>query len=418
MEIDLMTKMDELALNGGLKSKTSPYHKPNRYGDLERRYLMEAIDDGCLMFSGGKKVGQFEEAAAEKFGCKHVILTTSGTVAIQVALMACGVEEGDEVITTAIADAGTFFGILALHAIPVFAELHPETMGPDPAHVESLITSRTKAVLAVHMAGIVGDLDAFIAVGEKHGVSIIEDCSQAHGGKWKGQYVGSIGRAGVFSMNESKHMSTGDGGFVTTNDDAVARIARLYIDKTYARGEVRRGDEALLFAANNFRPNTMTAAVALAQLERLDENVARRDEIVQRYYRELGDLPHLAMPKAPDGAECAWWPLPVLYQSESPPREEIVAALVAEGLPVNTGLSPNQGNLHTKVIKAKRFYPYSDRLPHFLKDTKYDEWSCPTSDGIRRSVIRLPVDFRYTDQDIAETIAGIRKVWSHYFGSN
>ena len=158
-------------------------------------------------------------------------------------------------------------------------------------------------------------------------------------------------------MNESKHMSTGDGGFLTTNDDAFARIARLYIDKTYARGEVRRGDEALLFAANNFRPNGLTAAVALAQLERLDQNVARRNEIVQRYYGELSDLPYLSMPNTLDGAECVWWPLPVLYQSESPPRDEIVAALVAEGLAVNTGLSPNQGNLHTMVIKEKRFYP-------------------------------------------------------------
>ena len=227
--------------------------------------------------------------------------------------------------------------------------------------------------------------------------------------------MGTIGRAGAFSMNEAKHMSTGDGGFITTNDDEVARVARLYIDKTYARGEVRRGEEALLFAANNFRPNCLTATVALAQLEKLDQSIARREQIVQRYYRELKELPFLYLPRIQKGAECAWWPLPVLYRGDSPSRDEIVAALVAEGLLVNSGLSPNQGSLHTQLIKDRKYYPYSDHVPHFLKQMEYDEWSCPTADEVRRTVIRLPVDHRYTDQDIGETIAGVRKVWSFYF---
>ncbi len=410
--------MQKLAMHGETKSKTSPYHKPNKYGDVERRYLMEVIDEGSLMLTSGSMVKRFERAAATKFGCKHAILTTSGTIATQVALVACGVEEGDEVIVTAIADAGTFMSILALSAVPVFADMLPDTVGPDPGSVERLISDKTKAIMVVHMAGIIANMDVFLEIGRKHGISIIEDGAQAHGGKWKGKYVGTMGRAGIFSMNEAKHMSTGDGGFITTDDDELAKVARLYIDKTYARGEVRRGDEALLFASNNFRPNCLTAAVALAQLEKLDQNISRRDEIVQRYYGELNDLPYLYFPKIEEGAECAWWPLPVLYQSESPSRDEIVAALLAEGLEVNTGLSPNQGSLHTLVIKNKKFYPYSDHVPHFLKHVEYDEWSCPAADEVRRTVIRLPVDYRYTDQDITETIEGIRKVWSFYFAEN
>jgi len=231
-----------------------------------------------------------------------------------------------------------------------------------------------------------------------------------------GRIVGTLGKAGSFSMNESKHMSTGDGGFITTNDDAVARLARLYIDKTYSRGETRRGDEVLLFAAINARPNCLTGAVALAQLERLQDNLAARDRIVQRYFSELAGLRHLRLPQIHPDAVCAWWPLPVLYTGDEPTRDEIVATLRAEGLEVNSALSPTAGNLHQSVINRKKFFADNDAVPHFLKDVGYNEWSCPVADRVARQVIRLPVDFRFTQQDVDETIAGIHKVWKHIVG--
>ncbi|MBT4817347.1 MAG: aminotransferase class V-fold PLP-dependent enzyme, partial [Lentisphaerae bacterium] len=208
-----MTQAD-LAINGGPKAKTVAYSRPNRYGELEKRYVIEALDEGALMCTRGTMVQRFEKAAATRFGTRYAVMTTSGTTAIQTALAACGVEEGDEVVTTAVADAGTFMSILTLHAIPVFADLSPDTVSAAPDAVEAVITPRTKAVLVVHMAGIVADMDAFLAIGEKHGVAIVEDCSQAHGATWRGQCVGSLGRIGAFSMNESKHMSCGDGGFM------------------------------------------------------------------------------------------------------------------------------------------------------------------------------------------------------------
>ena len=406
---------DTLAIDGGTRIKTTPYSRPNRYGDLERRYVIEALDDKGLMMTNGSMVGRFEEAVARAFGCKHAILTTSGTTAIQTALVALGVTEGDEVITTAIGDAGTFMSILALHAVPIFADILADTVGPDPDSVEKLITPRTRAIINVHMAGIVGDMDRFLAISKQHGVPLLEDCSQCHGGRFGDRYVGSMGAAGAFSMNESKHMSTGDGGFITTQDDEIARIARLYIDKTYSRGEVRRGDETLLFAAINARPTCLTAAVALAQLERLDENLARREEIVQRYIRELSGLPHLRLPEIRRDVRCAWWPLPVMYTGDSPTRDTITHALAAEGLEVNNALSPCKGNLHQRVIRDRKFFAYTDRRPLYLENVTYDEWSCPATDKIAARVMRLPVDHRFTDTDIGETIAGIRKVWAHYF---
>lgn len=407
-----MSDAGTLAIDGGPMAKTTPYHRPGRYGDLERKYVLEALDDRGLMMTSGGMVRRFEEAAAEAFGCRHVILTTSGTTAIQTALVALGVCEGDEVITTAVGDAGTFMSILALHAVPVFADLHPDTVGPDPDSVEALITPRTRAIINVHMAGIVGDMDRFLRIGARHGIPLLEDGSQCHGGRWKGRCVGTMGMAGAFSMNESKHMSTGDGGFITTSDDAVARLARLYIDKTYSRGETRRGDEVVTFAAINARPNCLTAAVALAQLERLSDNLAARDRIARRYYDELGGLPQLTLPRIPPDARCAWWPLPARYTGDQPTRDELLEALRAEGLEVNAALSPTAGNLHQSVIRNRRFYADRAAVPYFLRDVRYDEWSCPRADDIARRIIRLPIDFRYTERDIDETIAGIRKVWS------
>jgi len=240
--------MSQLAIDGGPKAKPTGYNSRSRYGEEEKRLLCEAIDDGQLMYTSGEKVREFEEAVQERFGCEHAIMTTSGSAAIHIAMAAVGVAEGDEVITTAMGDAGTSIGIVAQHAIPIFADidLDSATATLSPASAERLISERTKAILVVHMGGNIADLDAFLEMGGRHGIAIIEDCAQAHGGGWNGKVVGTLGDMGAYSMNESKHMTTGDGGFMTTNDAETARLARLISDKTYIRdGSVSRGGQPI-----------------------------------------------------------------------------------------------------------------------------------------------------------------------------
>ncbi len=414
------TTMSELAIQGGPKAKPTKYSNPSRYGEEEKRLLCEAIDDGALMYTSGKKVREFEEAVQERFGCKHAIMTTSGSAAIHIAMAAVGVAEGDEVITTAMGDAGTTIGIVAQHAIPIFADidLDSATATLCPKSAESLITERTKAILVVHMGGNIADLNAFLEIGRKHGVAIIEDCSQAHGGKWNGKVVGTLGDMGAFSMNESKHMTTGDGGFLTTNDPERARLARLMSDKTYIRdGSVGRGDQPIPFLGLNYRPNCLIGAVALAQLDKLPARIARHAAIVERYYEGLGDLPYLALPKVLEGAEPAWWSFPARYVGESPTRDELLAALRAEGLNVGGGMSPSANALRTEMIRNKRLYPLTDAVPHFWRDTVYDPDSCPNVDEMQRTVVFHKIDERYTDEDVQQTIAGFQKVWKHYFGT-
>ncbi len=409
--------MDELAINGGPMAKPTPYARPNRYGEEELALLREVIESGRLMGPGGM-VARFEQEVAAAFDARHVVMVTSGTAALHTALAALGVSEGHEVITTPVTDIGTVAAILALHAIPVFADLDPDTTLISPQSARERITERTRVVIAVHMAGLPCPMDELLTLGEETGVLILEDCAQAHGGTWQGRKLGTIGHAAGFSMNESKQMSTGDGGFVMTDDDETARIATLFHDKTYVRdGSIGYGDQPIPFFALNYRPTCLQAAVGLAQLHKLDGLVARREEIARRYYAELGDLPHLKLPRIVDGGQPSWWPIPARYTGEEPAYEAITRALGAEGLSVGTRMGPAGNILRTELIRTKRYYPLTDEVPAFWREAAYDPDSCPNADALQASLLRLPVDQRYTDEDIEQTIAGIRKVWGHYFGT-
>jgi len=405
-----------LAIHGGPKAKTVPYNTPNRYGEEELAQLQETIASGRLMGPGGK-VREFENAVAKAFGIKHVIMVTSGTAALHTALAALGVAEGDEVITTPMTDIGTVAAILALHAVPIFADIDLQTRLISPQSVRERITKRTKVVVTVHMSGLPCQMDEFLKISQERDVKLLEDCAQGHGGRYQGRLLGTIGHAAGFSMNESKQMTTGDGGFVFTNDDATARLADLYRDKTYVRdGSIGRGDQPILFFAMNYRPTALQAAVGIAQLHKLDWVVKRRDEIVRRYYTELSDVPYLDLPRLVEGTEPSYWPLAARYTGATPTRDEMAQALRAEGLVIDTGMSPANNILRTQLVSKKKYYPLTDVVPHFWRDTVYDPDSCPNVDELQRTVVRLPVDQRYTDQDITETIAAIRKVWGHYFG--
>lgn len=405
--------MTALAINGGPRAKPTPYAQNNRYGEEEIAELCEVIQTGNLMGPGGK-VKAFEEAVAQAFGMKHVVMVTSGTAALHTALAALGVAEGDEVITTPMTDIGTVAAILALHAIPIFADIDLGTRLISPESVRERITTRTRVVITVHMSGLPCHMDAYTKISEETGVRILEDCAQAHGGKYRGRIMGSIGHAAGFSMNESKQMTTGDGGFVVTDDDQTAEIANLFRDKTYIRdGSVGRGGQPIPFFALNYRATGLHAAVGLAQLRKLDRLVRRRDEIARLYYETLGDLKDLELPRLVEGAEPSWWPLAARYTGTQTSRDKLVDALQAEGLIISTGMSPASNILRTAMITNKKYYPLTDKTPVFWRDTVYDPDSCPNVDTLQRTVIRLPVDQRYTDEDIEQTIAGVRKVWAH-----
>ena len=405
--------MSKLAIRGGPKAKPTPYHLPNKYGKEELAEIKEVIESGRIMGPGGK-IREFEEAIENAYDVKHAVMVTSGTAALHTALASMGVTEGDEVITTPMTDMGTVSAILALHAIPVFADIALNTRLISPTSARERITERTRSIITVHMAGNVCDLDAFMEISKETGVKILEDCSQAHGARHCRRFVGTIGHAAGFSMNESKQISCGDGGYVTTNDDRIGEIAGKFRDKAYNRKTPhRRGDEPVPFFGLNYRPTCLQAAVALCQLRKLPDTVARRAVIVQRYCEELGDLNGLEFPALLDGAEPSWWPLPTRYTGGRASRDEVAAALRAEGVSVDTGMSPANNIMETLLFSKKQYYPLTDLTPAFWRDTVYDPDSCPNVNELQRTVVRLPVDQRYTDEDISQTISAARKVWQY-----
>lgn len=274
MIAEIAPAVETLAIHGGPKAKPGPYGSGARFGAAEKQQLCEALDQQTLFYAKGRKTRELCERFAARYGARYCIPCSSCTAALHIALGACGIKPGDQVITAPITDMGTCSAILMCGAIPVFADLDPATCTLSPAAVEKLIGPRTAAIVPVHLTGAPCDLDPLLALARKHDLWLIEDCAQSFLTEYKGRLCGTLGEMGCFSLNDYKHISAGDGGLVITQDPALAKRAALYSDKCYDRAP----NAALnpFFLAPNYRMTELQAAVALAQLDRLDQIVALR----------------------------------------------------------------------------------------------------------------------------------------------
>src|SRR5947208_8743061 len=249
------------------------------FGAEELKLLRQALVSQNLCCIGGQMVSSFEKEFAYTYGVPYGVASTSGTAAIHVALGALDLNPGDEVITAPITDLGTIIPILYQNAIPIFADID-NTYNMDPADVERKISPRTRAIIVVHLFGNPCDMDAIVDIAKRHGIALIEDCSQAHLAEYKGKYVGTIADIGCFSFQQSKQMTTGDGGMTITSNKSYYERMKLFADKGYARKGW--GARAYLFHALNYRMNELTGAVGLAQLKKIKGVVAKRRELGER----------------------------------------------------------------------------------------------------------------------------------------
>lgn len=242
--------------------------KMNRFGEAEERAVLEVLRSGELSsfhrsFLGGKKVIEFEKAFAEYHDIKHAISTTSGTTALHAALLACGIKEGDEVITTPYTFAVTSASIVMCGAKPVYADIDSRTYALDSFNIEGAITERTKAILPVHNLGHPADMDPILEIAEKRNLRVVEDTCQALGAEYNKRKAGTIGHLGCFSLQDSKVISTGEGGMVITNDDELARRLR----EIRNHGDIYGSGEILGY---NYRMGELQAAIGIEQLKKLD----------------------------------------------------------------------------------------------------------------------------------------------------
>ena len=328
----------------------------------------EAIDD-AWHFLGGPNVRRFAAEFARDFDVPYAVPVNAATVGLGVALAAAGVEPGDEVIVPAISYTATATAVLLFNAIPVFADVDPETFCLDPVLVEAAITPRTRALMPVHLVGNLADMDALSAIAEQHGLKIIEDAAQAIGASWRGARAGTIGDAGVFSLQQSKNIMTGEGGMIVTHDAEIARRARLLInhgevvfDESHAPADL---SNALGF---NFRMPELCAALGRAQLRKLPAVNAWRERNAALLRRGLAGIPGLTLAPDQRARDNAVAPVPHLFvalydeAAMGCPREIFVAALRAEGVPVGTGyVRPMYEN------------------PLFLQRTAFGRSGCPWS---------------------------------------
>ena len=268
-----------LAVNGGspVIAEALPSFKNNTgrlIGEEEKRLVDEVLASGNLAYIYGDKVGRFEKRFAELWGARQAVAVNSGTSALHTAVIYLNPDPGDEIIVSPITDMGSVIPILFQQAIPVFVDIDPLNQNMDPSKIEEKISSRTKAIMVTHIYGSPADMDPIMAIAEKHGLFVIEDCAQAHMTRYHNRPVGTIGHIGAFSFQQSKHITTGDGGMViSSEDDRFGRTLRLCFDKGWPR-HLKGRDH--YFLAPNYHMTELQAAVGLAQIEKYDVSIGAR----------------------------------------------------------------------------------------------------------------------------------------------
>ena len=295
-------------------------------------------------FQAGRytKNSQLEEEFAKYVGVDYAVAVNSGTAALHCAVAAAGVGPGDEVITSPYTFVASASCILHQNGIPVFADIDPITYNLDPDRVEEKITPRTKAIIAVHLYGQPASMRRLLEISEKHGLTLIEDCAQAHGATFEGRKVGSIGHIGCFSFQESKNMMCGEGGIITTNDAELAEktsCVRVFGERM-RKGE--RRDYQARTLGWNYRMTEIQAAIALVQLRRLDKTNEIRIKHANLLTGRLRDIPSIDAPHVAPNATHVYYIYTPIFREDIAgiPRDKFVEAIKAEGVPVFTPWPP------------------------------------------------------------------------------
>jgi L-glutamine:2-deoxy-scyllo-inosose/3-amino-2,3-dideoxy-scyllo-inosose aminotransferase len=336
--------MSRLALKGGTPVrdvKSQPWPKWPVWDEREETALLDVLHSTVWSYNGPKE-RQFNKAFARFLGTKYALSVANGTVALQLALEACGVGYGDEVIVPGLTWQATAAAAVDINAVPILVDVTDDTWCIDPAKIEEAITPRTKAIIPVHLYGCFADMDAILDIARRHGLKVIEDCAHKHGGEWNGQRAGSIGDIGSFSFQLSKLMTAGEGGAVSTNDptlyeklDALRNCGRRPEPDTEAdKGTGIYGDEGNFIQSGNYRMTDFQAALLLEALARLPEQNRLREENANYFNSQLGRLAGvLPMRRDPRETAEAYYNFSFRYKQErfkGLPVKSLRAALAAE----------------------------------------------------------------------------------------
>jgi perosamine synthetase len=329
-----------------------------RIGEREKAYVTSCLESGWIS-SAGAFIERFERAFAEAMGAEHGVACANGTVALHLALASLGLGPGDEVILPAFTMIATINAVAYTGATPVLVDAEPETWNLDPALLEAKITPRTRAILVVHIYGHPADMDAILAIAKARGLSVVEDAAEAHGAKYRGRPVGSLGDVATFSFYANKILTTGEGGMVLARDAELAATARRLRDHAFSpeRHFWHR------YRGFNYRMTNLQAALGLGQTERLPELVGIRRRNARLYLDGLRDIPGLQLPAERPDVFNVYWMFGVVVRPDFPMnRDALRAFLAARGIETRTFFIPMhyQPAWHA-AFKGQR-YPVSEAL--------------------------------------------------------
>jgi 8-amino-3,8-dideoxy-alpha-D-manno-octulosonate transaminase len=405
----------QLAVNGGTPVRSQALGTGNwgplYYDDKEQTQLNEVlVGRNPFRFANPlnkSKVAIFENEYAARMQTKYALAVTSGTAALHTAMAALEVGPGDEVILPAWTWYSCYAAVIQMGALPVFAEID-ESFNIDPADIEHRITPQTKAIMAVHLQGNPADMDPILAIARQHGIKLLEDCSQSVGASYKGRPLGSMGDIGIYSLQQSKTITAGEGGALVTSDPYLYERAVRFHDVT-----VRRDFPTKLhyMPGLNYRMNEFTGGVLLAQLRKLDTIIGDVRRNARRVYAGIRDVPRVRLRRLPD-AEGELGTGIFLGFPSSADRQGYANAMKAEGVPV---ASPGGSVVLPVVPEIEQKVTVAPRWPSFASERgqsiRYGRECCPRTLDILGRFAGVMMGPKYTERDTQDAVTAIRKVY-------
>jgi 8-amino-3,8-dideoxy-alpha-D-manno-octulosonate transaminase len=404
----------QLAVNGGAPVRSKPLAGPNwgpQYYDQEQTQLTEVLEGhNPFRFSNlpeKSKVATFEKECAARMRTKYALAVTSGTAALHIAMAALEVGPGDEVILPAWTWYSCYNTIIQAGALPVFVEID-ESFNLDPVDIEHRITPQTKVIMAVHLQGNPADMDPILEIARRRRLKVLEDASQSVGASYKGRPLGSMGDIGIFSLQQSKTITAGEGGAVVTSDDYLFERACRFHDVT---GRPSTSGKVGFMPGLNYRLNEFSGGVLLAQLRKLDTIIDDVRRNASRVYRGIGDLPGTHTRRLPDPDGELGTGIFLGFPSKEG-RDRYAQAMKAEGVPVSgpagSVILPIVPGIEQKVTVTPRWPSFASERG---KSIRYGRECCPRTIDILSRFAGVMMSPKYTERDTDDAAAAIRKVY-------
>ncbi|MBX7074249.1 MAG: DegT/DnrJ/EryC1/StrS family aminotransferase [Pirellulales bacterium] len=376
-------------------------------GEEEIELVGRAIASGTLTSTKGPYTRQFEERFAALVGARHAVACASGTAAIHTAVAAIDPNPGDEIITTPITDMGALTPILYQGAVPVFADVDPRSCNVTAETIRARLSDRTRAIVVTHLFGNPCDMRPIMALAKERGLPVIEDCAQAFLSQCDGRYVGVLGSIGCFSLQQGKHITTGEGGLVVTDDEQLARRMFLFVNKAWGYGDAQPDH---YFLALNYRISELQGAVALAQLDKLEEAVANRMAMADLLTSRLVGLTGVDTPQPPAGATHTYWKYCLTVDGASLPGGAVAlgAALKKRGIACAPRYIQKPA-FQCAIFSEQRTFGES-RYPFSIARDEAIDYRSERFAGTFRaldSVLVLPWNERYTEEHVEYIAASI-----------